>query len=101
MKTLDIDSHDEKHPLGKPIREAPAPTPEAYEKFTGKHGDTLWRNRRTGAVRTDDPNPPPPVPLPPIVDPWNQFLTAYTAALPIVIAAQEDDGFSIHEFGIM
>jgi hypothetical protein len=58
MKKLDIDSHDDPYPLGKPLRPAPAAKPDEYEKFTGRHGDTFWRNKRTGAIETRNPGWP-------------------------------------------
>jgi hypothetical protein len=91
MRTVDADSHDERYPLGKPIREEAEQAEDDYEAFQGLHGP-MKRNKRTGAVETcitpKGPQFPP--------NPWQ----AHIDSLRKQIAAQEADGFSINEFGV-
>lgn len=52
--------------LGKPIREEQAEAKDEWEQFKGQHGTNMRRNKRTGAIETDQipsgPQYPPPAP---------------------------------------
>jgi hypothetical protein len=76
MKTVP-DGDEVGHTLGKKVEQAPEPVSE-WEKFKGAHGDTLWRNKVTGHIQTNNP---------------------YWQALNAALYAKDRDGFCVNYEG--
>jgi hypothetical protein len=51
MKTVP-DGDEVERGLGKKVEPPAAPQADEWESFKGQHGDTLWRNKRTGQIET-------------------------------------------------
>ena len=79
-------------PLGKPVRAPePAPKPDEWERKVS-HGTSVWKNKTTGRIQTDPPPKPPP---PPVKQPLEHMVETIQKSRQ----QQEDDGFSVGEFG--
>ena len=78
--------------LGKKVvAPEPAPKPDEYE-FKVSHGTPVYRNKRTGQLQTNAPSQN----LPPVNSPAIDFILEVIAKNR---QEQEDDGFSVGEFG--
>lgn len=77
-------------PLGAPIRTPEKEKPDEYE-FKVVHGQSVWKNKRTGQLQTNNPVPI----IPPVFNPFEHMREILKKAQQ----DQEDDGFPMEFYG--